>query len=418
MELLPLGQRYDGAVIRLLEPAERRVQTTEAQTPLVISPRPSSEPQFLREFLSSNSTQLCEELARHGAILLRGFNIGSVREFERQVLSIRSLRGMRDIMLSEAGRTRANGAEYVLHTNSLFKTGGTLAFGSFHTENYYAPDVPQYISFFCIRPSWLGGETGLVNTARLFQDLPTALQQKLEEQSYVVNETPVASIAARYGLSEEAIERFCVAAGLSVMSTEGTKRLVMFKPSVISHPLTGERCLMINISGALEVYGLKDLLVEAFWPDYCGWRWWLHRLCWRHPWIPLFPGRMRRFFFQAIRPRIRRRSKPNQISFASEHLARVGSAFTPEDVNILASAMRRRYSSFLWKRGDILIIDNIKMAHAGMPGLGYRELRVLLCSPMALDYSQCASGLQLVYDMRQSLGEQLLLLSNSAMPRP
>src|SRR5262249_28236025 len=141
-----------------------------------------------------------------------------------------------DVMLSEAGRTLVNGSKYVLHTNTLYKTGGTLEFeGLFHNENYYVPDVPRYISFFCITPSWQGGETGLINTAKLFQDLPAVLQQKLEKQTYVVRETPMSVIAERYGLSEEAIERFCTSAGLPVMSAGKTKSIVLFKPSVIRH---------------------------------------------------------------------------------------------------------------------------------------------------------------------------------------
>jgi Taurine catabolism dioxygenase TauD, TfdA family len=416
---IALGQRYDGVVVRLLDSAERRVQISETETPLVIAPRQSSSPQFLREFLSSNSTQLSEDIARHGAILLRGFNVDSVAEFERQVLSIRSMRGMRDIMLSEPGRTRVSGAEYVLHTNTLYKTGGTFRFGGFHNENYYGPDVPRYISFFCIKPSWLGGETGLLNTARLFEDLPTVLQQKLEEQSYVVNQMPIATIAEREGLSEEDFERFCVSAGLPVISSGGTKRMVIFKPSVVRHPVTGERSLMINLSGALSSKGLHRLQIDAFLPDYCGWRWLIHRLCWKFPWIPRFasPANVRRFLSLTLRRKFSKVRANAVLPSGDLPLPRVGSAFTPEDVKLVASAMRRRYSSFLWKRGDILIVDNLKMAHTGMPGLGHRELRVLLCNPVVLDYSRDALGLQLLAnDMEQSLGEQLLVLKNTVEP--
>src|SRR5262249_44200884 len=154
------------------------------------------------------------------------------------------------------------------------------------------PDVPRYISFFCIKPSSLGGETGLVNTAKLFEDLPTGLQQKLEKQSYCVNQTPIATIAQRYGLSEQDCERFCVSAGLPVISSEGTKHMAIFKPSVIRHPLTGERSLMIN-THELSVNGtLWPLLRDVFLPDYRGWPWLIHRLCWTHPWIPRFAFRV------------------------------------------------------------------------------------------------------------------------------
>ena len=334
----------------------------------------------------------------------------SVAEFERQILSIRTMRGMHDVMLSEEGRTRVSGTQYALHTNTLYKTGGTLQFDVlFHNENYYVPDVPRYISFFCLTPSWLGGETGLINTARLFEDLPIVLQQQLEGQNYFVREEPIARIAKRYGLSEEVVERFCVSAGLPIMSVGDTKSMVLFKPSVIRHPMTGERSLMIYISSALD---LNRLLIDAFLPDYSGWSWLIHRLFWRFPWITLYanPVHARRLLLMALRRKFSKHAKVNPI-LPYAHLPRVGSAFSLEDMKLIASAMRRRYSSFLWKRGDILIVDNLKMAHSGMPGLGRRELKALLCNPVVLDYSQCGLGLQNpAKDLSQSLGEQLSLL--------
>ena len=307
----------------------------ETETPLVIAPRQSSSPEFLRNFLSSHSTQLCEDIARHGALLLRGFNVDFVAEFERQVLSIGSMRGMCDIMLQEPGRTRVGGAEYVLHTNTLQKTGGTFGSIGFHNENYYSPDVPRYISFFCIKPSWLGGETGLVNTAKLFEDLPIVLQQKLEAQSYVANLMPIATLAVREGLSEEDLERFCVSAGLSVISWGGIRRMVLFKPCVVRHPVTGERSLMINLQGELNSKGLHHLLMDAFLPDYYGWRWLIHRLCWKYPWFPQFanPANWRQSLSRVLRRKFSKVKTNPVLPSADLPFPRVGSAFTPEDVN-------------------------------------------------------------------------------------
>jgi hypothetical protein len=131
------------------------------------------------------------------------------------------------------------------------------------------------------------------------------------------------------------------------------------------------------------------------------------------------PVLVRRFLSSVLRQKLSRRATIKPVSAAVsavEHLPRVRSAFTQEDVKLVASATRRRYSSFLWKRGDMLIADNVKIAHAGMPGLGKRELTALLCNPIALDYSQSASGLHELSDndIQHSLGEQLLILKNAA----
>ena len=415
-----MGQRYEGVVVRLLDPTERRVPTSEIETPLVIAPRQSSAPQFLEHFLSSHSVQLIEDIAKHGAILLRGFKIDSAAEFERQVLSIRSMHGFSDIMLMEPFRMRVNGTQHVIHTNGVYAVGGQLRFGAFHSENYYLPDVPRYISFFCIKPSSLGGETGLLNTAKLFEDLPIVVRQKLEERSYVVDQTPIATIAERYGLSEKDCERFCVSAGLPVTSSERTKHMVICKPSVVRHPLTGERSLMIDTTELIDT--LWPLLLKIYLPDYGGWRWLIHRLYWTHEWVPRFASRVRRYgrrlhrrVLLAVRGKFPKRVKANAVLPSAELLLpRVKSAFTIEDLELVALAMRRRFSSFLWKRGDILIIDNLKMAHAGLPGRGERKLPFLLCNPVVLDYSRDASGIQLLAkDRAQSLGEQLIVLRNN-----
>ena len=47
--------------------------------------------------------------------------------------------------------------------------------------------------------------------------------------------------------------------------------MVMFKPSVIRHPVTGERSLMIHIFTSWPVTAC-GLLIDAFLPDYSGWQ--------------------------------------------------------------------------------------------------------------------------------------------------
>lgn len=83
--------------------------------------------------------------------------------------------------MSEKGRLLIEGTNYVFYTNKFLKTGGSWWFGGVHNENYYSVDVPRFISFFCRRPSWLGGETGLVDMRGVYQDLDSPLKKTLEE---------------------------------------------------------------------------------------------------------------------------------------------------------------------------------------------------------------------------------------------
>lgn len=412
------GQRYSGVICRLLHESERRVPTQEPQTPLVFEPSDSRSGAFLHEFLTAHSPQIIEDISIHGAILLRGFEVDGVGDFERQILSIREMHGMNEVLLSEAGRTLVEGTRFVLYTNTLYKTGGTLDIGNFHTENYFLPDVPRYISFLCLTPSKLGGETGLLNMAGLYADLPDFLKRQLEDRACLVDAQPVAAMAKRYGLPVETTEAFCATAGLPIQNIEGTNYVVINKPSVIEHPLTHERALVVNL---INVKGVRQAMVAALWEDYSGLQWIVHRFCWKHPWLTSLPylishPRVALGLLQTILQRKFGRLRAAAVPPGPRVL---NSLFRKEDIEILATSLRRRYSSFLWKRGDILIVDNLKMAHSGMAGFGARDLRALICNPIALPRTRDACGLYvapLQEETQDTLGAQLALLKKTLTP--
>ncbi len=67
--------------------------------------------------------------------------------------------------------------------------------------------------------------------------------------------------------------------------------------------------------------------------------------------------------------------------------------------------MRNYYSSCLWKKGDILLIDNKKVMHAGMPGMGPRVIRAMICNPLDINYSFAESGLLVAKErMTEAIG--------------
>ena len=67
--------------------------------------------------------------------------------------------------------------------------------------------------------------------------------------------------------------------------------------------------------------------------------------------------------------------------------------------------MRNFYSSILWNKGDILFVDNRKVAHAGMPGSGSRTVRAMISNPIQMKYSQAQPGSILCQDsQKQTMG--------------
>ena len=66
--------------------------------------------------------------------------------------------------------------------------------------------------------------------------------------------------------------------------------------------------------------------------------------------------------------------------------------FTARDLDDLAQNLRNNYVSCLWQAGDILLVDNKQVAHAGMPGSGKRIIRAMICNPLSMQYTQNAGG--------------------------
>ncbi len=126
-----------------------------------------------------------------------------INDFENAILSIEGLQGISEAFMSEHGRERVDNLKYVLHTNTIFKTGGTLYLGGFHSENYYIPDVPGFISFCCRKPSTMGGETGLINMEKVYEHLDDELKKKLENSAYFVEKWLVSDVADRYKIDSE-----------------------------------------------------------------------------------------------------------------------------------------------------------------------------------------------------------------------
>ena len=95
---------------------------------------------------------------------------------------------------------------------------------------------------------------------------------------------------------------------------------------------------------------------------------------------------------------------------------RVESCFSEQDIKELAKLIRQNYSSCLWKKGDILLIDNTKVAHAGMPGSGPRLIRTMICNPIEMNYSFSTSG---VLNCRKRTSETVgNYISSGVIPKP
>lgn len=389
--------RYEGVTTRLLRKEERLISSSESEMPLVIEANERKDVEFLQNFLKSNSEKLMEDVGKYGALLFRGFAIESDQDFEKTILSINGLHGISDTFMAEHGRDRVGDLKYVLHTNTIYKTGGTLYLGGFHSENYYTADVPGFISFCCLKPSALGGETGLVNMEKVYEQLDDGLKKKLESEPFFVTKWLVSDVAKRYNVDTQTVETVCRQFDLPVVGEGEDKLILMYKPSVFLHPVTQKKSLQINF---FSLPSLDNALRKCFLRDYQGNTWFWHRFVWQLP-SSLFKAieNMAVFFialfyspkelFQITQSKWK---ADKALKKLNEKLKKVNSCFSETEINQLAGLMRKFYCSTLWQKGDILFVDNRKVAHTGMPGSGSRIVRALISNPLQMEYSSSQPG--------------------------
>lgn len=374
--------------VRLPEDADRPFQGQNQAWPLIVTPGLSEPtPDSLRRFFADNGDSVMDALCRFGAILFRGFDIRSETEFESTILSIRGLQSMRSAFMSEVGRDLVNHSTNVFYTNNVIQ-GLSFHPPHFHTESYNFWDIPTFQSFWCKKPSRLGGETGFVHMPNVYDEQPAEIRARLEAESVFVAARSLSAIARRYGLSEAVVERFLGVHNIPVEASAGTRYALLYKPSIWHHPDTKRHSLQANV---VAVKGFHDALRPLMVPHYRGWRWAIHRLAWRH----LTILNTATFVATCLRHPIRSvRFARETIGFpappaVSADKPRLADAFN--DVAALAAAIWRHTSVLTWNEGDVILFDNRQLLHAQMPGFGRRALRALLCNPFRID-ARSSSG--------------------------
>lgn len=335
--------------------------------------------------------RLLEEVWRWGAVLLRGYDVRSARDFEAATAHAPGLRAMTGHLLLEPGRERLDGTRSVFCTNRLRRTGGGLSFTGLHCENYYSPEVPVFMGFCCLTPPWLGGETMLTHMGRAYAELDSEIREAVEARSFFVSAVPVRWVADSHGVSSATVERLAKEAGLPVVDAGGTRVLVVHKPSVIEHPHTGAPSLQVNLSA--EVPGFDAALLPLLAPRYTGRRWAAHRLAWRSPRVARLLGLADRALAdprgipRRLRDAVRRRDADDggAADGPPEFGPTIASALSdPTALRRLARAVWRHSTAVAWRRGDVLLFDNLQVLHAGLPGFGPRALGVQMYNPVTL----------------------------------
>ena len=275
------------------------------------------------------------ELLKHGAILFRDFAVNALGDFEKFTRAIsRELveYGERSSPRTRLGRGVYTSTDHPPDQHILL-----------HNEQSYTLNWPMKIWFFCRQPAPQGGRTPIADSREIYRRLDRALVRRFEEKSvmYVRNYGDGLGLPWQevFQTTERAeVEEHCRRAAIEFEWKDGDRlRTRQVRPAVRTHPKTGE-LVWFNHALFFHVSSLDTAARAAL------------------------------------------------ASLAEEELpfnTLYGDA-TPIDPAVMEEiheAYRQATVSFAWQAGDILMLDNMLVAHGREPFSGPRKVVVSMADP-------------------------------------
>ncbi|HEU4407580.1 MAG TPA: TauD/TfdA family dioxygenase [Polyangiaceae bacterium] len=309
-----------------------------AEAPFVL--RPAVEGVDLVAWARGRSAQVEEWLVRWGAVLFRGFGVRGAADFDALVAALTP--GALPYLERSSPRSQVAGNVYT-------STDHPPEYPIFlHNEQSYNLAFPRHIFFFCERAAPRGGATPIGDTRRVYRRLDPALRERFERQGYLY----VRNFGGRLGLAwQEAfqttdraeVERYCRANAIEWAWGPGDRlRTRQVRRAVARHPRTGEPC-WCNHATFFHVTTLEPAVRDALLGQLGG------------------------------------DELPNNTYFGD------GSPIGPEELEALRAAYLAELVRFDWREGDVLMLDNLLMAHGRDPFEGPRRVLTAMATPCRWD---------------------------------
>jgi alpha-ketoglutarate-dependent taurine dioxygenase len=299
------------------------------QLPLVIQPQ--ADNLNLPEWAEIHRADIEGELERYGALLFRGFNLKSAPEFERFVRAVSG-----EVLAyneRSSPRTQISGRIY---TSTDYPPDQNIFL---HNEQSYNLVFPMKIFFFCAQAPERGGATPIADTRRVFERIASETRERFMERKYMY----VRNFGDGFGLSwqesfqtvdRSEVEEYCRRNHIDYEWKIGNRlRTKQVREVALRHPKTGE------------------------------WIWFNHLTFFHFSTLdPTIQEQMRRSFEEE--------DLPNNTYYGD------GRRIEAEVMDHLREAYHNETVRFDWKEGDVLMLDNMLVAHGREPYMGQRKVAV------------------------------------------
>ena len=305
-----------------------------ADLPLLVEPSVSGLD--LGTWLEARNGWVDERLLRHGAVLFRGFSVPSIERFEGFAAAFSG--GLMEYTERSTPRTRVQANVY---TSTEYPPDQAIPL---HNENSYSHVWPSKLWFHCLVAAEEGGATPIADSRRVYQDLDPAVRERFEDRGvlYVRNYGNSLGLSWQEAFQTEdrkAVETYCERAGIEWRWIDGSwLQTRQVRPAASRHPQTGDQ-VWFNQAHLFHASALDPEVARAL---------------------------------SAILDEER---FPRNAYYGD------GTPIEPETLEEIRRVYDETAVAFPWQAGDVLLVDNIRVAHGRQAYRGARKVVVAMADP-------------------------------------
>lgn len=286
------------------------------------------------DWVKEHKDLLESHLIKQGGILLRNFNIYSVSEFNRIVQNL--CPNLLDYVYRSTPRTKLGGKIY---TATEYPADRIIPL---HNENAYSKSWPKKIFFFSVIVASEGGETPIADSRNVYKKIDPQIRKKFEEHGVMYTRNYNKGIDLSWQEvfqteEKEEVEGYCKDHDIECEWKKGALELTTRQTcqATLVHPVSGES-VWFNQAHLFHISSLDE------------------------------ESRL------SLIKELGEENIPRNASYGN------GNPFETEVLDHIREVYDKEKTKFKWHKGDILILDNILMAHGRETYKGERKVAVAM----------------------------------------
>lgn len=289
------------------------------------------------KFIEENKIFIKQEVEKCGGILLRNFSLRAVSDFSRVVNSLSCQ--LSEYLNRSTPRTRLGGkiftsTEYPAHKNILL-----------HNENSYTLSWPKRIIFFCAIAPQAAGETPVADARYVLKKIDSSILEKFIEKKILYRRNYSVGLDLSWQecfqtTDKAEVELYCEQHNIqykwhSANSNNLELSTEQVCQAILQHHTTGEK-VWFNQAHLFHTAALEET-DKAFLLSMCD-----------------------------------KDTLPRQSYYGD------GSEIANEEIYRIIEAYKDEKVIFSWQKGDVMILDNVLMAHGRHSFKGERKVAVAM----------------------------------------